>query len=437
MDIAASATHISATDTYVRDADHQHQFSCHQYTNLTPLLVVFIAAVLPPHQQGYLRSAGSVGEEVYEEIWAQQQLSAYVECYTSLCDGPQTKGTCRHAPIVLPISAHAIESFDDVNVLVVSHRHLDGGSGISINAPITSIDIGPVRRLKYLGNPNANTLSFRGSSSLGAPPPMSSVSRQNQQPTALSGYGWRQLLSIEFCDVDHVQELTDGTFLGNFNYLSSIDLSPFRSITKVGNYFLAGCCSLTSIDLAPLNSVVTVGNCFMRNCTSLASIDLSPMSTLTNIGTYFMDGCASLSAIDISSLGYNTSVGGFLRGCTALPAIDLSPLSNISTIGDDFLSGCISLTEIDLAPLRNVTVIKSSFMSGCISLAAIDLSAFSQVNRMGHLFLYDCRSLATIDLRPLGNVTEVGSEFLSRCSSLREQEGCSLLRRAKVVVLRH
>jgi len=208
-------------------------------------------------------------------------------------------------------------------------------------------------------------------------------------------------------------------FLNCFE-ITEIDLSPLCNIIFI-NTLLQGCEKLKSINLSPLKNVTEIGDGFLIGCKSLTCIDLSPFNKVESIGNQFLYYCNNLSKVDLLPLENITTIGyGFLAYCQKLEYINLSPLKNITYIGSEFLSECINLKSIDLSPLKNVTTIDNAFLYNCKKLKSINLSSLTKVKIIGDEFMANCISLESIDISYMENLTEIYDDFLSDSRKLKK-----------------
>ena len=208
-----------------------------------------------------------------------------------------------------------------------------------------------------------------------------------------------------------------------YSNIETIDLSPFRNVKSIGNYFFDECANLETIDLSPFTNVKTIGNYFLDECISLEIIDISPLIKLETIGNYFLEKCTHLkiiknsSALNIKSIGEN-----FIDSCENLEEIESLQLEQLESIGDNFLSECSKLKKIDNISLINVKNIGEHFLSSCESLETINLSSLIHVETIGDCFLQNCKSLERIVLSSLINLKNISNYFMALCENLEEIE---------------
>ena len=106
--------------------------------------------------------------------------------------------------------------------------------------------------------------------------------------------------SIAFINAEEVTAIGDG-FLGECQFLKSLDLAPLTNVTTIGHGFLVRCRrSLASLDLAPLTNVTTIGDYFLEGCSKLTSLDLTPLANVTTIGHGFLWWCDNLESENIT-----------------------------------------------------------------------------------------------------------------------------------------
>lgn len=227
-----------------------------------------------------------------------------------------------------------------------------------------------------------------------------------------------KLLNLQFTGWSN--DTIESYFLEACSGLTSLDLSAFSHITKIGSNFLAKCSGLTSIDLNPLNQATKIGNNFLSQCTGLKDVDLSLFNKFWRVGDGFLSGCSGLTNINLNSLRDLTQIDKhFLAGCSGLTSIDLSPLNQVTEIESGFLNGCSGLIDVDLSPLSRNTRIGDDFLADCTGLTYIDLNPLSSVE-YGSGLLFRCSGLTSVDLRPFEKHTEIKDNFLAGCTGLIE-----------------
>jgi hypothetical protein len=117
---------------------------------------------------------------------------------------------------------------------------------------------------------------------------------------------------------------------------------------KIANNFLSDCTGLTSLDLSPLKNVTTIGDGFLSHCSGLTSLDLSSLSEVTRIGPSFLAYCSGLRTIKGFSHWKNISIirGDFLRVTDAVSITPDFSGAPVPSLGRLRLGGEAAVTEI-------------------------------------------------------------------------------------------
>ena len=332
----------------------------------TPLMCLQAAKLLPVELHwAFLRSAGSIGARIFDEMASLQLLPIYGEMRRNVDD-------------------------DDINDMGLVLRSIPLSQ-----QGVDSVEDGEVEGLTVVYSPLAT---------IGKDVCVFSV----------------RVLRLQWCPSNF--EIPTHQ-LSNHNLLTDVHLANFEHITCIGNCFMESCSNLKTVDLSALCNVRTIGMSFLSDCRELAHINLPPLKNLVSISHYFMSGCESLQKLDVSPLASVEEIGSlFLHGCTALSFMDLSPLTAVKYLGGGMLDECINITSIHLprsawAVNRDVG---ASFLAHTERLVSIDLSALSGTTVVRDLFLAHCMRLqTTVDLlAPLRNVTAIGDHFMAHCSGI-------------------
>lgn len=152
--------------------------------------------------------------------------------------------------------------------------------------------------------------------------------------------------------------LSEGLFY-NCSSLTSISLP--NTITSIGRRCFYGCNGLSVIDLSQistssLNDAMGYGNLF-SNCSSLTTLGISNFPGITKIGLNTFSGCSSLagqlSFPDCEELPANTNDGGIFIGCNGLTKITIGKLIDLLSVpysqsNRGAFSGCANLKIVDL-----------------------------------------------------------------------------------------
>ena len=235
------------------------------------------------------------------------------------------------------------------------------------------------------------------------------------------------LTSLDVSNFDTSQVTNMNNMFYNCQSLTGLDLTSFNtSNVKDMHSMFAECSSLVNLDVSNFNtSNVTDMNYMFSQCSSLTSLDLSNFDTskVTDMACMFSQ-CSSLVNLDVSNFNTSnvTDMASMFAECSSLTSLDLSNFdtSKVIDIGGMF-DGCSSLTNLDVSNFdtSNVTSMNSTFTE-CSSLTSLDLSNFdtSKVTDMGAMFM-GCSSLTSLDLSSFdtSNVTNMTRMF-SQCSSL-------------------
>lgn len=205
--------------------------------------------------------------------------------------------------------------------------------------------------------------------------------------------------------------------------------TPSRYFREVPQSFMDFTYCFKSIDITPLRYLTELNYNFLSHC-GVVELDMSIFECLEGIKANLLYRCESLKKITLPKLHCYYDVNNnliepyvgqsLLAKCSEVMQVDLQPFSGITDTDSYFLHGCCSIRRIDLSPLVNLTSIGSYFMAACTRLLEINLSTLHRVHRIGSSFLSGCVCLKTVDLRSFSNLHHVPSEFLTGCSGLQE-----------------
>ena len=327
-----------------------------------------VAAMLEADSQCYIRSAGSRGVAIYEEIVASGAIAV---CATT-DDGI-------HLPLHLPPIDLAYK--DRTNG---SYSHLERITVAFFHAPLCRMGLS-IDDFRGYSFSSIQHISDHTVTSVGAYQPSSDTvdpPGSNMCASHLELIGFEEVVSIHNC------------FGASFTNLVKLDVTPFQNVQVIGDRFCSECPALVSINLGVLRSLTCIGDNFLSDCSALEAVNLDSFSDVTYIGAFFMCDCTSLAHLDLTGLrSVTTLLEGFLSRCRSLRTIDVSPLGHLDVINDCFLYGCTSLTSIDTRGLTNLHTIGYGFMGRCTALTSIDLSTLASVERIGGYILEGCTSL--------------------------------------------
>ena len=210
-------------------------------------------------------------------------------------------------------------------------------------------------------------------------------------------------------------------YFGEFNKMTSIDLSALDTSEVTNMFFMFQfCSSLTSLDVSKFDtSAVTnmVGMFF--GCRSLTSLDVSNFDTskVTNMGGMFI-GCSSLTSLDVSNFDTSkvTNMDNMFSECSSLTSLDVSNF-NAPELTDitDMFSGLANLETLNLSNFNAPKITNMEVMFKDLSkLSKLDLTNFNTANvtNMREMFS-GCSSLTSLDLSSFDttNVTDMWAMF--------------------------
>ena len=131
--------------------------------NVTPLMYVEVAAIVPPTHQAYFRCAGTKGADAYEEVVARVKTLLYIE-------HTDDDAVPHHAPITYPVPKKRQDvarnnkytmnnpppdqekQEEYTSILVVHDAFLSG------RMMLYELDTKPIRRMRYIGGPEVTTI---------------------------------------------------------------------------------------------------------------------------------------------------------------------------------------------------------------------------------------------------------------------------------------
>ena len=416
----------------------------------------------------YIRLAGSIGVDVFEEVYSQGGYvpicaevrvpkKVFPSSPSSSYEGVEDGGDCaiQHLPLRATSSQNAKKKTtpDDCRVIACSRAM----ERLGVTWRFTTFGGHIVYKLANTSN---NTTSYNKNKNmmmaeidslfLAHCPNLKGLVLEGVESVGTIGYGFlmgsRSLTTISLEPFHNVTSV-GYSFMGQTG-VRSIDLSPLRNVTCIGSGFMAGSTNLTHIDLAPLSQLERIESKFLSICLSLKSIsNMSALVKVSYVGVEFLDGCRNLEAVDLSfmrnvpeeevqrmflancsslrtvdlsPLSHITYFkAGFLKNCWGLRHIDFSPLQGTIAIGDDFMMNCSNIDFVDCSPMTNLNQLGSSFLAGCTSLQQLTLPRLIGNGNVSNHFLESCHSLEALDLSPFVNVKYIGKYFMANCSQLR------------------
>ena len=410
-----------------------------------------------PYAHALVRSAGSRGVAVYEELVEDGGVALCVESFEDTCSThiplhivPKLYDPYKHLEASTVVVFHnallrAGLTFDILRGYIIQHIRYDCSRGRPSSSSLLLHNMGEASVLSSPSSRYKNNNKNTDAVISGCPSYDTTVLGVEDRYTETFPLIGSDTIEITGCDdVSTIQN----AFFSDIVSIKTVDLSPLRSVTTIGDSFLRNCRNLQVLDLSPMVSVVTIGNHFLRSCWALCRVDLTSLSStnLTSVGYHCLSECRELNVVEMGGLGKFQKAGEYfmfrckkltsitlptytkehchvedrlLCGCKGLSHIDLQPLANISSIGSYFMGGCISLQVVDLSPLKSLLFVGSNFLGGCINLTEIDLSALVTVVYIGNDFMAGCEGLVQVDLAPLGGVRSIRQGFLFKCKRLK------------------
>ena len=437
---------------------------------LNTLMLEGVATLLSPLHQGFLRSAGSLGYDAFEELVALQivpvcgEVSAkgdgkvIVSTTTTIADDNNnttvvsssiSRCCCgrgvdvEHAPASDRTSATLYSTFAEkgsyareVGVVVVVY--LRAISLDDYQLPILfkkyPIDGPPVRveldsfktvlpeSLFHNSEVRDLTVNFDRVEELNVNCFSCCSNLEKLMITGGDGGGevWRGHASLT--------TIPDG-FLTHCGKLLSFNPSMFKTVTSIQNDFLSAS-GITTINLSPLSNVTVIGRGFMESCRGLTSLDMSPLTKVTSIGHSMLQFSSNLETVTFPSyLGGPPQssplmvVGNsYLSGCTQLKSTpDAAYLSNLTTIPFFFIAySGVSSCGGCLTKMQHVLHINPGMFYQCLKLKSVDLSSLGNVTKIESDFLAGCKALQSIDMSPMVSLMSIGFSCLAKCTSLQK-----------------
>ena len=158
-----------------------------------------------------------------------------------------------------------------------------------------------------------------------------------------------------------------------------------NSVTKIGDYALAGCTSLTSITIP--NSVTDIGYGAFQDCSGLTSVTIP--NSVTSIGGDVFYGCTGLTSVIIPNSV--TSIGGYaFYGCTGLTSVTIP--NSVTSIDGSAFYGCTGLSSVTIP--NSVTSIGYYAFEDCTGLTSITIP--NSVTSIDYYAFRGCTNLQSI-----------------------------------------
>lgn len=383
----------------------------------TALMCVYTAAHLPPLYQGYIRSAGSTGQQVYEELVSLRCVPLYIE----LNPRPTATTTTQSAYSSATTYQHFFSNNDDddmdISSVISSSRY---------HAPVVKSASRPDMSDNDALVFNVDTQPAHRGLSLNA---VKDICRRLHHPRNLKIINGENLVGLH----DY--------FMENCNSLVTLEgLVDFRNISKIGHSFMYGCTSLKKLNTTSVSdnhgggggmrNVETIGTSFMRNCARLEKVDLNALfgggAKLVSIGKDFMSDCVDLRSVTMPASLTNITVisSNFMMRCRGLESLSLKNLVNVVTIESGFLSECGFVGHVELDGLVHLSNIGASFMSDCIQLASLfihrDAAAARETGGSGNSSLKELQGETTTATteEEEGEIVDVAPDFLACTTAL-------------------
>ena len=371
------------------------------------MIVDVLALLLDPHHGAYVRSAGWVGADAFQEV-VERGLVPLVarSCFTLvLRDVDESADGCAEGGVdrfpVAPISRRAMQVGPEAAAVMDAEDDDDAvvGAGDAERPPPMAHVLGPSQNI--IGDVQLNLAPLL---------------------TMMDGSGCElhELFTPTFCQAA-VQRLE----LHNFpcSAISSEDIVNIVSFAEVRHVsFLAPQTATitTSSTSTTIDPIMAVPASFLRMCTTLWSVDLSIFSSAVRVEGQFMERCMRLTTINLSPLTNVTSIGNFfLRGSSGLTKIDLTPLKNVRDVGDGFFSDCRGLRRVDLSPMRSLWYIKPWFFSGCQMLSEVKFGMLPRLGTIGLNCFTGNSSMKSLDLSGLMALSAEPVGLADRCPSVK------------------
>ena len=201
------------------------------------------------------------------------------------------------------------------------------------------------------------------------------------------------------------------TSLGNYAFNNCTDLSRIvipSSVTTIGEYAFQYCCDMTEVVFETPAQIATIGENAFRKCTSLE--DFYIPNKVTAIAANTFEGCTSLKSVSMTSSVTSIGTRAF-ADCEALDDVYLP--AQVTSIGVAAFSGCSGMKTIHLP--NRLSSIEVQTFSGCTSLQSIEIP--QTVKSIGRQAFSYCSTIATVTIPAL--VEQMGIRAFEHCSSLR------------------
>ena len=377
--------------------------------SVTALMCVPVMSLLPVPLQAIMRSASTVGANVFDELVALRRVDLYAEVdnFPNECEDGGTTSTTSHLwkTINAPLSTQVsnVDSTVDALACISSRKYVSRFRKISF---------------QYLQHHHddahtSNHAMFLNGSFAEGNAHLESIIINCDWGQAGRMYQRRPMVDkfIYGCPKLHTVVIED-------------EINGFRSI---GTNFLALCPLLSNVNLDGLSHITRIESDFMLNCVNIQELDITVlMRRVTSIHARFMRGCLKLRKLKMGA-DNNNDDGVTNRATTTTSTTQYEKKGAcLEDIGDDFLGGCTNLSTLTLPPMTNVTMIGNYYLRNCSSLTEMNIIGKDESGdglkcllHIGFGFMVGCSNLKRLTLRGLTSITGIPSAFMQGCSRLQ------------------
>ena len=206
---------------------------------VTSLMAVYIAAQLPAAYQCFIRSAGSAGQHVFEELVSQNGLALFVKL-----------GPCENAEAECDVEWGEPDQTPAFSAQPITFQNsaYDGTNHVPISKAVLRPDLGREDRVVV----NVNTV-----------PPYRSLSLNAVKDIC------RRLLHPKHLVVQNANglEVIGNNFMENCSSLVTLSLLGVEDVLQVGYSFLFGCTHLQALTVdSGMPHLKVIGGSFLRSC---------------------------------------------------------------------------------------------------------------------------------------------------------------------------
>ena len=320
-----------------------------------------VLPLLFPNLQSYIRSAGSVGADAFNECVERGLISAAIEavngfipvwCPTGLVNNDNGALPSWLAPLSPGLARYSGDDLDSwveelVDQFVPGVHLITSANAMVIHEhPLSYINRDDIERDGSLIPTHTLTILyaeglFITSQIVSVMCPINVLYRSVRDERPLQKYLYNTHYFNPTNTTNHHRPLLYSLFENDT--VESISIPPnalkLSGITEVlHSFFYMGSGLKSPLDLSFLSCITVIGNDFMWHCSGLTQLDLTPLGNVTRFGERFMLGCSGIIELDVQPLRTALLSGptpvDMLKDCTSLKKLIAAVGTTYPSLGE-------------------------------------------------------------------------------------------------------